>query len=97
MQDTSTKTTLRRYIQQPEEYAKRYGKKIVTGRDFELIETIYRYRHITTPQLMALFNPEGRAGLKRKIYERLAMLHHCGFVRRYAAPKMMRPELQESY
>lgn len=87
---------LRRYIPEPERYRARYGNRETTERDIEILAIIHRYRHLTTPHLLALLNPDGSSGRARRICQRLQGLFHRQYVRRYGTPRKMRPELERS-
>ncbi len=50
----SRSTGIRKYIRQPDRYAKRYGNFTLTARDIEILETVYRYRYLEARHIRAL-------------------------------------------
>jgi len=82
-------TRLKKYKAQPQEYEGLYGKFTLTERDFEMLETVYAYRHITSDQLRAVIS-----GSAQQISRRLQGLFHNGFLARYVPRRRMRGDLE---
>ena len=47
--------TLRKFIPQPDRYAERYGNFTLTGRDLEILETVYKYRYLGRSESIAYY------------------------------------------
>ena len=59
----------------------------LTRRDTEIIEAVYHYRALTTPQVQALFFPTSAAGkANSRCQFRLQMLFHAGYLWREELP-----------
>src|SRR5262245_25568435 len=81
-------TRLRKFIRQPEGYAERYGTFQLTPRDLDVVELVFRYRHLTADHIRALTK-----GSKQQITRRLSGLFHHGYLARYAPLDRMRFDL----
>ncbi|MBZ5639212.1 MAG: replication-relaxation family protein [Acidobacteriia bacterium] len=84
----TTKNGLRKFIPQPERYAARYGIFTLTPRDLDIIERVWRYRHLTTDHIRAL-----TPGSDQQITRRLQGLFHNLYLARYAPRERMRHDL----
>lgn len=93
MQTTDKPKGLRKFIPNPQLYAERYGTLTLTARDIEIIDLVYRYRHLEVRHIQALLNPEGSAGVDRQIAKRLQGLFHNRYLGRYVPRERMRMEL----
>ncbi len=81
-------TRLRKFIRQPERHVERYGAFHLTGRDLDVLELVFRYRHVTADHIRAL-----TPGSDQRLGRRLAGLFHHGYLARYAPLDRMRFEL----
>lgn len=94
MQETKTKsktaTGIRKYVPQPDRYAERYGTFTLTARDFEIVELVYRYRHLESRHIRALIG-----GSDQQITRRLQGLFHNGYLARYVPRERMRLALAQ--
>jgi hypothetical protein len=89
MPSTDSKTSrLRKFIPQPERYAAQYGKMILTARDLEILNTVYRYRFVEARHIRALI-----PGSDQQITRRLQGLFHGRYLRRYTPWGRMRLDL----
>ena len=79
---------LPKYIQHPQRYAARYGNFMLTPRDHEILDLVYRYRHLEARHIRALI-----PGSNQQITRRLQGLFHNKYLRRYVQQASMRPEL----
>jgi len=79
---------LRKFIRQPERYAARYGAFHLTTRDLDVLELVFRYRHLTADHVRALI-----PGSSQQLTRRLAGLFHHNYLARYAPLDRMRFEL----
>src|SRR5690349_16854056 len=58
-------------------------KNRLTSRDEDVIDAVYSYRALSTPQIVALFFP-GADGAARRAQQRLQFLFHDGYLARIA-------------
>ena len=79
---------LRKYIPEAERYKERYGAFRITPRDLEILELVFRYRHVTSDHIRALFGGSGR-----QLTKRLQGLFHNGYLGRYVPRQRMRLDL----
>lgn len=77
---------LRKFIPQREAHAHRYGNLTLTPRDLDVLEAIWRFRHLESRHIRALLSEASAQNLTR----RLAALFHNHFVRRYGRRELMR-------
>ena len=89
MDNQSNKTPgLRKYVAQPQRYAARYGNFTLTSRDYDILDLVYRYRHLESRHVRAL-----TPGSDQQITRRLQGLFHNQYLGRYIARQRMRMEL----
>lgn len=88
---TGPKGGLRKYIPQPERYADRYGSFTLTDRDLDILELVYRYRHLESRHIRALI-----PGSDQKLTRRLQGLFHNKHLARYVPRARMRVDLSGS-
>jgi len=86
--DKRSGARLRKFIRQPERHAERYGAFHLTPRDIDVLELVFRYRHVTADHIRALI-----PGSKQQLGRRLAGLFHHNYLARYAPLDRMRFEL----
>lgn len=79
---------LRKFIRQPDRHAERYGTFRLTARDLDVLELVFRYRHLSADHVRALTPGSGQ-----QLGRRLAGLFHHGYLARYAPLDRMRFEL----
>jgi hypothetical protein len=85
---TTRSKGLRKFIPQPDRYAERYGRFVLTARDVEILEAIHRYRYLEARHVRALIG-----GSDQQITRRLQGLFHNCYLGRYARRERMRLEL----
>ena len=81
---------LRKFIPQPDRYAERYGNFTLTGRDLEILETVYMYRYLEARHIRVLVPGSGQ-----QITRRLQGLFHNRYLGRFLPPQRMRPDLEQ--
>ncbi len=86
--DSQPTARLRKFIRQPERYAERYGTFQMTARDLDVLQVVFRYRHLTADHIRALI-----PGSDQHLGRRLAGLFHHAYLARYAPLDRMRFEL----
>ncbi len=92
------KRRLRRYVADPEAYAKRHGARTgrmgkaghtasfqFTDRDREILRTVLRYRFVTIDHIHALI-----PGNNRQISRRVQAMFHLGYLTRYLPTRRLR-------
>src|SRR5262245_41436316 len=85
---TTRSKGLRKFIPQPERYADRYGRFVLTARDVEILYVVHRYRYREARHVRALIE-----GSDQQITRRLQGLFHNGYLGRYARRERMRLNL----
>src|SRR5262245_52819509 len=85
---TTRSKGLRKFIPQPERYADRYGRFVLTARDVEILDVVHRYRYLEARHVRALIE-----GSDQQITRRLQGLFHNRYLGRYARRERMRLEL----
>ncbi len=85
---TSRSGRLRKFIPQPDRYSARYGNFVLTARDLEILELVFRYRYVEARHIRALVG-----GSDQQITRRLQGLFHNGYLGRYARRERMRLDL----
>lgn len=86
--DSQPKGRLRKFIRQPDRHAERYGTFHLTPRDLDILELVFRFRHLTADHVRAL-----TPGSNQQLGRRLAGLFHHAYLARYAPLDRMRFEL----
>lgn len=85
---TTRSAGLRKFIPQPDRYAKRYGNFTLTTRDLEILDTVHRYRYLEARHIRALVG-----GSSQQITRRLQGLFHNKYLGRYGRRERMRLKL----